>query len=364
MHLSRTFSLYIGRKYLQFFGVSLASISGIVFLFDFVELLRRASNKEGVGVGLVFQMELAKLPNMIELVLPFAILFGAMFTFFKMTRTNELVIARAAGVSVWQFILPVMMYSFSIGLVVLTVFNPIASSLLSRFESLEARYLENSENQINIIENGVWLRQSVEGKQAVIHAQRFSQNDIVLNNVTIFSFEKDDAFRHRIDAASAKLEEGYWLLRDATLSDLTMKQRTFKAAKFPTNLTPEDILNSFAEPETLSFWELPSFINVLEKAGFSAVRHRLHLNMLITIPVLFCAMVLIAASFSLRQSRRGNTMVMVVGGLLAGFVLYFLNDVISALGMSAKIPVLLAAWTPPTIAVLFGTTFLLHSEDG
>ena len=114
----------------------------------------------------------------------------------------------------------------------------------------------------------------------------------------------------------------------------------------------------------MSFWELPRFISILESAGFSAVRHRLHWHSLLASPLLLCAMVLIAAIFSLRMTRRGGTLPWACAGLFFGFFLYFMSDVVFALGLSSRIPEVLAAWTPATVTTLLGVASLLHLEDG
>ena len=133
----------------------------------------------------------------------------------------------------------------------------------------------------------------------------------------------------------------------------------------PTNLTPRKIQESFASPETMSFWELPGFISLARESRASrAQRHRLYFNALLARPFLFCAMVLIAATFSLRMQRRGGTTLMIVGGVASGFLLYFMSDIVFALGLSATIPVALAAWTPAGVSWLLGASMLLHLEDG
>jgi lipopolysaccharide export system permease protein len=131
-----------------------------------------------------------------------------------------------------------------------------------------------------------------------------------------------------------------------------------------TNLTPRKMQDSFASPETMSFWELPGFIGLLENSGFSAQRHRLYFNALLARPFLFGAMVLLAASFSLRMQRRGGTTLMIAAGVASGFILYFLSDVVFALGLSSTIPIALAAWTPTGVSWLLGASLLLHLEDG
>ncbi|HEX3411592.1 MAG TPA: LptF/LptG family permease, partial [Stellaceae bacterium] len=124
------------------------------------------------------------------------------------------------------------------------------------------------------------------------------------------------------------------------------------------------IEESFASPDTMSFWDLPGFIELLEQSGFPAQRHRLHFNVLLARPFLLCAMVLVAATFSLRMQRRGGATLMIVGGVASGFLLYFVSDIVFALGLSTKIPVTLAAWTPTGVSLIFGTSMLLHLEDG
>src|SRR3546814_1458952 len=82
--------------------------------------------------------------------MPFTILFAAMATFWRLTRSHELVVTRAAGVSVWQFLLPVLGSSVVIGMLAVSALNPLASALLSRYESLEASYMRNQESKLAV----------------------------------------------------------------------------------------------------------------------------------------------------------------------------------------------------------------------
>ena len=68
--------------------------------------MRRGSGKDEAYFAVLFEMALLKLPNMGQQIMPFAVLFGSMLAFTRLTRTNELVVARAAGVSVWHLLTP------------------------------------------------------------------------------------------------------------------------------------------------------------------------------------------------------------------------------------------------------------------
>ena len=181
----------------------------------------------------------------------------------------------------------------------------------------------------------------------------------------------------RIDARAALLEGDAWRLTgvrrwdllaleidNAGISGIATRPELVDEMRISTDLTPESILESFASPNTISFWKLPKFIRLMENSGFSSNRHRLHWHELLAIPVVFFAMVLIGAAFSMRHARFGGLGYMALGCVLTGFSYFFLSDIATALGASGAVPVLIAAWAPPVSAVLFALGLLLHLEDG
>ncbi len=364
MRLSLTLSAYIVRHFLAGIGLVLAALLGLLFLIDFVELLRRASGESAATFGVVLRMALLHQPAIAQKIIPFAVLFGGMLALARLTRSNELVVARAAGVSVWQFLLPGVALAVAIGGFAITVFNPFASATTWRYEQMDGKYLRDRPSLLAVSSSGLWLREGRDDGQSVVHAQHVSQPDMELRDVIMFIYEGADQFVRRIDGKTARLREGYWDLTDVLVSTPDRPSRYLPNYRLETGLTLDQIQESFAPPETMSFWELPGFIDSLEAAGFSALRHRLHWHSLLAVPLLLCAMVLIAATFSLRLPRRGGTGLLILGGVLAGFILYFVTDVLFALGLSAKIPVALAAWSPAGVFTLLGLAMLLHLEDG
>ena len=185
-----------------------------------------------------------------------------------------------------------------------------------------------------------------------------------LSKVNVFIYSGADKFNYRLDAKKAILEDGFWHMSDVWVHQPDIPSQHENEFWLETDLTLGSIQDSFAPPETMSFWDLPTFIEALESAGFSAIRHRLHWHTLLAAPLLMCAMVLIAATFTLRHTRRSGTVFVISGGVLTGFVLYFFSDIVFAFGLSDSIPVTLAAWTPSGVATLLGLAMLLHLEDG
>ena len=225
--------------------------------------------------------------------------------------------------------------------------------------------LRNAGDPPTLSNAGLWLRQSdSDGGPIIIHGNKRNAQQLLLERVTVFFLNRQSEFTARVEARSARLQDGSWLIEDCHRFRPGEPPDSFPELRLPTSLTSSKIEESLASPDTMSFWELPGFISLLEQSGFSAQRHRLHFNVLLARPLLFCAMVLVAATFSLRMQRRGGAGMLLVSGVAAGFLLYFLSDIVFALGLSAKIPVLLAAWTPAGVSMIFGASMLLHLEDG
>jgi lipopolysaccharide export system permease protein len=363
--LARILSAYIARQFAQWFGAVFGAMVTVTFLLDYIELLRRGGSRAQASWGVLLEMAALKLPHTAQEVMPFAILFGTMLAFWRLTRSNELVVARAAGVSVWQFLTPAVLVALLAGIVAVTVFNPIASAMEGSYEKLDKRILRQGSDPLSLSNAGLWLRQSdAAGNQIVIHGERLPSPKLELRRVTLFFFKGNSEYASRIEARSAQLDDGFWVVEDGQRFQPGQPPQPFGELRLPTQLTTTKIEESLGSPDTMSFWDLPGFISLLEQSGFSAQRHRLHFNILLARPFLFCAMVLVAATFSLRMHRHGGTTMMIASGAAAGFLLYFISDIVFALGLSAKVPVLLAAWTPAGVSMIFGASMLLHLEDG
>ncbi|MCC2645207.1 MAG: lptG [Rickettsiaceae bacterium] len=360
-----TLSRYIGKQFLTGVAIVLSVLVTLIILFDTLELIKSASSKN-VPFGVIIELVFLKLPTIIQKIIPFAILLGGILTFSRLTRTSELIVARAAGVSAWQFLAPAVIISFGLGFFIMTVFNPLAAIMLSRFEQVEAKYMNNSSSMLSVSSTGLWLRQKnkLDNGKTVIHSLRVEHENMELFDVTIFMFGENNKFIQRVDAPTAKLEDGYWDINDAILTIPGKPAASRTDYRLKTDLSKHRIQESFASPETLSFWELPGFIATLQEAGFSALRHSLHWHSILVTPFFLSAMVFFAAAFSLRPPRQGKTGALMTGGILAGFIIYFMSDLVAAIGLSGSIPVAMAAWAPVGVSMLLGTVLMLHLEDG
>ena len=271
---------------------------------------------------------------------------------------------RGAGLSVWQFLIPPLIVAFVAGCFLVTIFSPLASATVLRFEYLDRTHLKGQSSLIRIAKSGLWLRQADEDGQSVIHAARFDPGTLTLEDATLIFFDSQGRFVERKDADRGGLEDGHWLLHNVWTAAPDTSPYQSAHEMIETDLTAEKIKDNFSPPATMSFWDLPGFIRSMDEAGFSAKKHRIHWHGLLSEPFLFCAMVLVAAVFSMRMSRFGGVIPVAATGVILGFVFYFLTDVVHAMGSVGTLPVMLAVWSPVAIVSFLGLAFLMHREDG
>ncbi len=381
MKITTTLSTYLAKRYIINLCVLLCALLAVIYLFDTVELIRRAGNREGVSMALILQMGLFKLPEVGQTLFPFGVLFSAMFTFWQLTRRYELIIVRASGFSIWQLLTPIIAVGILFGVLQMTVINPVGATLISKFEDLERNHLNNQKNQIAVFKEGLWLKQEImiESEQktasgnspkilingyAILHAKNIKHPEWILNNVTVLYFTEENDFLQRVDAKTAKLENSQWTLKNATIHKSSGAAIQKKEHFLPTTLTTQEIEESFSSPESMSFWKLPAYIQTLESTGFDATRLRVFYQNLLSQPLMFCAMILLAATVSMQPPRSKGTFTMIASGVFIGFIIFFASSFLQALGATQQIPVILAAWSPALISFLLGLSVIMNVEDG
>ncbi len=365
-----TLYYYIARKFfLNLVRVQIALLA-VLLLFVTTDVMRFFSER-GVEPKVYIQLISVSLPESLSTVFPLVVLLGSMFTFLGMSRSSELVIVRASGVSALKTLLAPAIVTILIGLITIAAWNPILAATIRKTSEIRAEYTGQGGNQMSISREGLWLRQTGENSNFIIQARNSSRNGDILYGVRFHEFSTEGDLVRRIEATRAELQPGAWKLFAATQWRFLDKNlfetadiRPYPEIVLPTDLTSDRILSSFAAPKTISIWNLPAFINQLNASGFSAVRHEVFLQSQYATPLTLIAMMLIGAAFSLKHIRFGNVGVMALLAILSGFLMFAVKNVAESLGQAQEVPILLATWAPPMAAALFALAFVLHLEDG
>lgn len=361
--------IYLIRQIVWNFLSVLAMVLGIIFMFEIIDLLRRVADRTDISWGFVLEMVIMKLPRTLDMIFPFVMMIAAMVTFWRVSKSNEFVIIRAAGVSVWGFLAPILFAVFVVGALNVAVVNPISSKMYEMYETMDYRMKTKNPKAVLFSDKGLWIREAAdENRVLVMQAKSVRQENedtLYLYDVSILELDHNSQILRRVDSFMAVLKHKEFELKDVSVYEAGKPRLTLNNVKYKTNITVDRIKENFIDPEAISFWDLPSTISFYKRSGFSAVKHQMRYLSLLASPFLLCAMVLVAAVFALRpNNRRGGVMFLIVGGITAGFLVYFSSQVIYAFGLNGYIPVEMAVWTPILITTLISVSVLLHLEDG
>ncbi len=218
--LGGTLARYFGLRFLSAVLLVFAGIFVLVALLDYIELMRRATDIPNVSAILVAKTSFYRVPQVTERILPFCVLIGAMSCYLNLSRRLELVVARAAGMSAWQFISPALVVAFLLGIFATTVYNPISAILQERSKRYEAELFGQTPN-------GAAQWRTVLGEPAQRATARPSSmpsraatRASASTAYRSFTFDIAGHFKQRIEARAAVLEPGVWRLLDARVYEL------------------------------------------------------------------------------------------------------------------------------------------------
>jgi lipopolysaccharide export system permease protein len=352
---------YFLRVYLANFLRVIMGLTLIVMLIDMVELSRRGASILDLTITDTAVLAGLRAPSFIQNTITFVALFATMMTLLALNKRQELVITRASGLSAWQFISPICVGSFVIGLFTILIFSPIAAAGLVQSKNQEIKIGLASPTDTNIVP---WFREVNENGFVIIGAEQASAGGAFLGRPSFYFFDAANNFEKRIDAASAQLLDGNWTLSKTRIfkadGEIEQQESLVLAAATDAALMGQ----ALTPPDTVAFFSLGKSIDSARSFGLPESPYLMRWHSLVALPALLVAMSLIAATVSLRFARFGHSSTAILGGVLAGFLLYVVRAMAEALGSAGVIAPVISAWLPVVAASFFGVTFLLHKEDG
>jgi lipopolysaccharide export system permease protein len=356
---------YIIVRVLTGIAIALIGVLASILLIDFVEQMRTIGTRTDLSPLDAIRLTLLKTPMLVEQTLPFIVLAGTMMAIIGLNRGSELVAMRAAGVSAWRFLMPSAFVGIVLGVIVVTALNPLGAQLYRNFESDKAEALNQASAQTP--HQGIWIRQGDPASQIVIHADGVDSSGAQLQNATFMFFENQNdtlRFTRRIRAVRAELKPGFWQLSDLVEAAPGENPRHEAHLAIPSSLDASEMINRFVTPATLSFWQLPGFIQEARDAGFAPTRYELKLQSLLAYPMLLAAMAGLGAAFSLQLQRLGNLARWGAAGVGIGMFLFFYSQLAGAFAITQTVPSFVAAWSAPLAGSFIALAMVAFLEDG
>ncbi len=354
---------YILKKFVYTFLVTFLILSAILFIGDFVEQFRKSAGKN-VPLNIILQLAIFNYPNLISYTLPITSFFGTIFAFLALIRNSESIVISGMGISNLKTVFPVITLYFLIGIIFITTINPLSSVFDDRYSELKYEYIDRVDKFASITKNGLWLKQdsNKNALNSVLYAKDTEDQGNLLYNFMLLEYDDKGSFQGRIDGKSAVLKNGYWEMYDVQVTPKYGESEYKTNLKYFTNIKSKDISDGLSSPSSISIWRLLTFINFLEDLGYSAIDFKMHLYSLISLPFFLSALALLAYSLikELNQNDRFSRVIM--SSLVVIFFLYFISNLLNALGSTSQIHPLIANFSMPIITFLMALVIIQYSE--
>ncbi|MGB7286174.1 MAG: LptF/LptG family permease, partial [Salaquimonas sp.] len=268
--IGKTLFGYIAWRFTKSLAAMMLLLLFLIVTVEFIEGLRRLDGANGVSTGQVYLAALYTAPFFIEKAFPFACLFASMITLAQLNQKMELVVARAAGISVWQFLMPIAFASVVIGIFASTVYNPLALSFYNQSLDMKAGFFGKGSRSSLGKTNDLWIRQDDGDGSTVIGSKLARKSGAMLDGVKMIRFDSEGNVYERIEADHAIFRGKEWLLIKAVITDDKQQQLRRDTFSVPTKLSKEYLLGATGEADFVDFWSLQ---NAAETVRLSGLNH-------------------------------------------------------------------------------------------
>ena len=361
-------SVYITKNIFKIFLIMFIGLFLLFFAVDFFETTKDINKDMQDALKISTLIVLYRTPSLLETILHFIILLSGLFVFFKLSNNSEIVVMRSSGKSIFQIIKFPMFMIFLFCVFVITIFNPISSTLNTKSEKLKNIYFRNEKEDLLELKNGIWFKQKnlEDNGTIVIKASKVYKDILLFSNVILTYIDENDNFVKRINAQNIKLNNNEWISADNYIIQEGKNTEFIKLLKIPTNLTQKfvskTIQNDYESLYNISFWKLRSSIKDLKESGFNTLKFEVRYYYLMTVPFLFAIMIFISAYFGIVSTRSNKKYLSIIKGIAVGFIIFISHNVIVELTNAQRLTIFDGSVLIVLIYIILSILLLLKKD--
>ena len=349
---------YIGRLYLRVVGIAFAALLGLFYISTFIDASDKLF-KGSVGTGTVMQLLLFRTPQFIYWVIPISALISTLATFGMLSRTSELTVIKACGVSLYRAAAPVIVLSLIWSGLLFALDQDILARANRRAGALDDIIRNRPAHTISPL-NRRWM---IGRDGSIYHYTYFDSRHRTLTALTVFRLVPN-AWRLASEtyAASAEYVEG-WTGTGGWVQEFPAGATKWRAVtREPIAIDPpEYFATEDADTEMMTAAQLRRTVEELASSGFNYLPQQVALHRKVAFPFVTFVMTLLAVPFGVTTGRRGALYGIGLGAVIA--LLYWLvMSVFVAIGSAGLLPPVLAAWTPNIIVTACAAYLMLIAK--
>lgn len=350
---------YVSRLYMRVTGLSFLALLGLFYIATFIDKSDKLF-KGQASTGMVLQHLAYSTPQFVYYVIPIAALLSVLVTFGILSRTSELTVMKACGVSLYRVAMPVVALSLVWSVALFGLEQEILARANRRAGALDAEIRGLPRKTLNPL-NRQWV---VARDGSIYHYIYFEPRQNVLSALTIYR-PMEGAWRlaSQTFASTAQYAGGTWTGANGWVQDLSGRTPTWRPyVKHPLTIEPPEYFETEqTDADTMTVAQLRRYVAELSASGFDVVGLSVELQRKLAFPLVTFVMTLLAVPFGVSTGRRG-TLYGIGLGVVIALSYWFLMSVFIAIGKADLLSAPLAAWTPNIIVIALAAYLLLTAK--
>ncbi len=357
--------LYFVKQFLRIFMLSIVAFIVLSVIIDFFEHVDEfyANRAEFNHIIEYYFLLVLKI---LFFATPISVLLSTMITIGISNRNNELVAAKAGGISIYWMATPLIASALIISILLLIFGETLLPVTNKRYEYVRNVLILKKKPKGGIYQNKVWYRcligESEEKDTVLLNADIMTPEGNIFHGVTLYRLNKQDELSERVDAKMAKWDGNQWIFYNGIIRKFNANSQrglSFEEITYPILETPTDFKIIEKKSDTMSFLELYRYIEKLKSGGYSPKRFVVDLHAKVSLPFSVLIMSIFGIPFSLRGHRSGGIILGIGLSILVGFLYWIMLSIGISLGRTGIFPPLFAAWLGNLLFGVIGTYWFL-----
>ncbi len=349
---------YLAKEFAQNFLLGLGAFGATYLIVEFSERINAFLHNRG-SLEMMAAYFLYKIPMILFQVAPPSILLASLIALGLMSKHNEIIAMKSAGISLWRIALPVLVVSVVIYLALLGMSEFVIPPSNQKARNIRESIIQKKKPQPAFKQNQVWIR----SHRAIYKVDVYHPEKNLLEGVTIFQFNSDFRLVQRVDARRALWKENRWVFSEASLTQFTPEgspvRKEYRELVLSLPETPSDFRVAEENPDEMNYRELRDYVIKIESDGYDSRRYRCALHAKISFPFIGVIMAFLGIPLALRKEKGAGIALGVGLSILISFLYWVVFSFCLSLGKAEVLPPFIAAWVGNFIFALVGVYLFL-----
>ena len=354
-----TYIKFIITTFLKSFIFVFLIMLSLVFILNILSELDFFRNIE-VEPFFPIYISILNSPSLIFEMFPFIFLISTQVFFINLFNDNQIEIFKYSGLKNSKIVNIIGLFSFFLGIFVITIFYNLSSNLKNVYLELKNKYSSDDKYLAVITKNGLWIKDQINNNITIVNASKI--DGVFLKDTIISEFNKDFDIQKNIQSNKINIKNKEWIAYDVTLYEnntVTKKQ----SLMIPSNFDYEKIQSLFSNLSSLSLFELINLKKNYGSLNYSTTEVDLQLLKVISYPFYLTLMTFLSSVIMFASKQLKSSTFKISFGLFASVVIYYINNFFNVMGKTEKISLIPSIIIPLALLILINAVFIYRINE-